>query len=110
MPSTIHFPQGALEQKLTTANYKGFQAHCEGLLCIGDMTKSETIEYFDRIIKDCQLNLLYGAEVYAMRSIEDASGARFRVESSKGTYDSRVLAVGIGIFGRPNKPKEYRSR
>jgi hypothetical protein len=25
------------EQKLTTANYKGFQARCEGLLCIGDM-------------------------------------------------------------------------
>ncbi len=51
---------------------------------------------------------MYGAEVYAMRSIEDSSGARFRVESSKGAYDSRVLAVGIGIFGRPNKPKEYR--
>ena len=36
------------EQKVTTANYKGFQARCEGLLCIGDMTKSETIHYFDR--------------------------------------------------------------
>ena len=34
--------------------------------------------------------------------------ARFRVESSNGTYESRVLAVAIGIFGRPNKPKEYR--
>jgi flavin-dependent dehydrogenase len=27
------------EQKLTTANYKGFGARCEGLLCVGDMTK-----------------------------------------------------------------------
>ena len=96
------------EQKLTTANYKGFQARCQGLLCIGDMTKSETIEYFDRIINDYKLNLKYGAEVYAMRPIEDASGGRFRIESSKGTYDARVLATGIGIFGRPNKPKEYR--
>ena len=43
-----------------------------------------------------------------MRRIEGAEGARFRVESSKGTYEARVLAVGIGIFGRPNKPKEYR--
>jgi thioredoxin reductase (NADPH) len=96
------------EQKLTTANYKGFQARCEGLLCIGDMNKSETIQYFDRIIKDYKLNLQYDAEVYAMKSIDDARGARFRVESSKGTYETRVLAVGIGIFGRPNKPKEYR--
>jgi thioredoxin reductase (NADPH) len=96
------------EQKLTTANYKGFQARCEGLLCIGDMSKSETIEYFDRIIADYKLNLQYEAEVYAMRPIEDAQGARFRVESSKGTYEAKVLAIGIGIFGRPNKPKDYR--
>jgi thioredoxin reductase (NADPH) len=34
--------------------------------------------------------------------------ARFRVESSNGTYESKVLAVAIGIFGRPNKPKDYR--
>ena len=96
------------EQKVTTANYKGFQARCESLLCIGDMTKSETIQYFDRIIENYKLNLQYEAEVFAMRPLADAAGARFRVESSKGTYDTRVLAVGVGIFGRPNKPKEYR--
>jgi thioredoxin reductase (NADPH) len=96
------------EQKLTTANYKGFQARCEGLLCIGDMNKAETIQYFDKIIADYKLNLQYEAEVYAMRPIEDAEGARFRVESSKGIYETKVLAIGIGIFGRPNKPKDYR--
>src|SRR5437763_1314259 len=36
------------EQKLTTANYKGFAAQCEGLLCITDMTKSETLAFFDQ--------------------------------------------------------------
>jgi len=96
------------EQKVTTANYKGFQARCEGLLCIGDMTKLETIHYFDRIIEDYKLNLQYEAEVYGMRPVADASGTHFRVESSKGIYDTRALAVGVGIFGRPNKPKEYR--
>ena len=35
-------------------------------------------------------------------------GARFRVESSQGVYESKVLACAIGIFGRPSKPKEYR--
>ncbi|HYY58397.1 MAG TPA: NAD(P)-binding domain-containing protein [Pyrinomonadaceae bacterium] len=96
------------KQKLTTANYKGFQARCEGLLCIGDMTKTETLQYFDRIIESYKLNLQYETEVFAMGPIEDADGARFRVESSKGTYEAKVLAIGIGIFGRPNKPKEYR--
>ena len=70
------------EQKLTTANYKGFQPRCERLLCIGDMSKSETIQYFDGIIESYKLNLQYGAEVYAMKSTQDSADARFRVESS----------------------------
>src|SRR5207247_8593193 len=57
-------------QKLTTANYKGFTARCEGLLCINDMTKTETIEYFDQIIRKYRLNLSYDSEVFAMRRIE----------------------------------------
>lgn len=96
------------EQKLTTANYKGFAARCEGLLCVNDMTKSETIQFFDKVINDYWINIQFNAEVYGMRSLKEAGGARFRVESSHGAYESKVLAVGIGIFGRPNKPKEYR--
>src|SRR5260370_36639442 len=42
-----------------------------------------------------------------MHGVTQEGGDRFRVESSNGTYESRVLAVAIGIFGRPNKPKEY---
>src|SRR5260370_9629720 len=43
-----------------------------------------------------------------MRRLEEEGGARFRVELSQGVYESRVLVCAIGIFGRPNKPKEYR--
>lgn len=96
------------EQKLTTANYKGFSPRCEGLLCLSDMSKSETIEFFDKVIADYRINIQFNAEVSAMHGINQEGGARFRVESSRGTYESRVLAVAIGIFGRPNKPKEYR--
>lgn len=94
-------------QKLTTANYKGFDARCEGLLCVTDMTKPETIEFFDKVIADYQINIQFNAEVFGMRAV-DQGGSRFRVESSSGTYESKVLAVAIGIFGRPNKPKDYR--
>jgi len=93
------------EQKLTTANYKGFVAQCEGLLCVGDMTKTETLEFFDKVISDYHVNITYNAEVYGMKRLEPDG---FRVESSQGVYESKVLAVAIGIFGRPNKPKEYR--
>jgi thioredoxin reductase (NADPH) len=96
------------EQKLTTANYKGFAARCEGLLCVGDMTKPETLQFFDKIISDYHVNIEFNAEVYGMRRLEGKNGARFQVESSQGVYESKVLACAIGIFGRPNKPKEYR--
>ncbi len=96
------------EQKLTTANYKGFAARCEGLLCVGDMTKPETLQFFDKIISDYRVNIEFNAEVYGMRRLEGKGGARFRVESSKGDYESKVLACAIGIFGRPNRPKEFR--
>src|SRR5258705_6712022 len=96
------------EKKLTTANYKGFAARCEGLLCVGDMTKPETLQFFDKMIGDYHVNIEFNAEVYGMRRLEGKSGARFQIESSKGVYDSKVLACAIGIFGRPNKPKEYR--
>ena len=96
------------DQKLTTANYKGFDARCEGLLCLSDMTKSETIEFFDKVIADYRINIQFNSEVFGMHGVTQEGGDRFRVESSNGTYESRVLAVAIGIFGRPNKPKEYR--
>ena len=96
------------EQKLTTANYKGFAARCEGLLCVHDMTKPETLKFFDKIINDYHINIEYNAEVYGMQRLESEAGARFRIESSRGVFESKVLACAIGIFGRPNKPKDYR--
>ena len=96
------------EQKLTTANYKGFAARCEGLLCVRDMTKPETLEFFDQVISDYRINIQFNAEVYGMRKLEEEQGTRFRIESSLGVYESKVLACAIGIFGRPNKPKDYR--
>jgi thioredoxin reductase (NADPH) len=94
-------------QKLTTANYKGFAARCEGLLCVRDMTKPETLQFFDQIISDYRINIQFNSEVYGMRRLA-AGGARFQVESSQGVYESKVLACAIGIFGRPNKPKEFQ--
>jgi thioredoxin reductase (NADPH) len=72
------------------------------------MTKSETIEFFDKVIADYRINIQFNSEVFGMQGLNREGEARFRVECSKGTYESRVLAVAIGIFGRPNKPREYR--
>ena len=36
------------ENKLVTANYKGFEAICTGTLCLADSSKHETLSYLDR--------------------------------------------------------------
>jgi hypothetical protein len=96
------------EQQLTTANYLGFAARCEGLFWVRDMTNPETLQLFDKIISDYRIDIEFNAEVYGTRRLEDEGGARFRVESSQGVYESKVLACAIGIFGPLNKPKQYR--
>jgi thioredoxin reductase (NADPH) len=96
------------EHKLTTANYKGFAPRCEGRLCIDDMSKGDTLAYFDRAIDEHGVRIQYGAEVHAIRRIDAPATRRFRVESSTGSYEAALLAVAIGIFGRPNKPSGYR--
>src|SRR5262245_15952986 len=116
-PRTVVFEKGNLhngairqfypDKKLTTANYKGFQARCEGLLCIDDMTKAETLEYFDRVIRDYKIDVQYNTEVYAAYRDLTESKARFQIETSKGQYESKVLAIAVGILGRPNRPAEY---
>src|SRR6185295_11268565 len=60
-----------------------------------------------KIISDYNVNIEFNAEVYGMRRLGGNGGARFRVESTLGVYESKVLACAIGIFGRPNKPKGY---
>src|SRR5216684_799736 len=69
------------EQKLTTANYKGFAARCEGLLCVRDMTKPETLQFFDKIISDYRINIQYLIDRYAQ-----AAGKKFRT-IDKGTLE-----------------------
>ncbi len=93
--------------KKTTANYKGHVAQCEGLLCITDMSKDETITFFDEVIASYNIGINYGIEAYAIKRIEVPDGIYFHVETSKGVFDARVLTIAIGVLGRPNKPKEY---
>ncbi len=94
--------------KKTTANYKGHVAQCEGLLCITDMSKDETIAFFDQVIASYDINIRYAVEAYAVERHEDPKGGHFHIETSKEIFDARVLTVAIGILGRPNKPKDYR--
>ncbi len=93
------------ENKVVTANYKGFEAVCTGVMCLTDSTKQETISYLDQSIQAHNFAVRYGEHVYQMA--KDPQEQRFMVSSSAATYEARVVVIAIGILGKPNKP-EYR--
>lgn len=87
--------------KPVLANYKGIEARCEGVLCIPDLTREETLSYLDRAIRDSGVEVRYHEEVHGIAREPDG---RLRVESASGVYRARVVVIAIGILGRPRKP------
>jgi len=87
--------------KPVLANYKGIEAKCDGVLCIPDLTREETLTYLDRAIRDSGARVRYHEEVYR---IGRESDGRLRIESSGGVWRAPVVVIAIGILGRPKKP------
>lgn len=93
------------ENKLVTANYKGFEAVCTGVMCLADSTKQETISYLDEAIKEHKFEVRYGEHVFQIAKAPEEQ--KFTIQSGAGAYEARVVVIAIGILGKPNKP-EYR--
>ncbi|MGB9663676.1 MAG: NAD(P)-binding domain-containing protein [Ignavibacteria bacterium] len=87
--------------KPVSANYKGMEAKCLGVMCITDSTKEETISYLDKAIKDNNLQVNYRETVYKINKNEDGT---FTVFTDRSQYNSKIVVVAIGILSKPNKP------
>ena len=90
------------EKKLVTANYKGNDAVCSGVMCIDDSTKNETLSYLDHAIEKYNLQVHYGESVYKIEKKQDTF---FEIITDKATYQSKVCVIAIGILGKPNRPR-----
>jgi thioredoxin reductase (NADPH) len=90
------------DKKMTLANYKNLPTETHGHLpCFPDLTKAETIVYFDELIKKYELQYHLKAEVSKVMPREDG---RLSVWVNQRELTADVVAIGIGILGRPNKP------
>ena len=87
--------------KPVLANYKGIEARCEGVLCIPDLSREETLSYLDRAIRDSGVAVHYCEEVHGIAREPDG---RLRVESGSAVYRARVVVIAIGILGQPKRP------
>lgn len=90
------------ENKLVTANYKGFEAVCTGVMCIIDQSKNETISYLDQTIRDNDIRVHYGEMVYKIH--KERTEKKFTLSTDRDAYDAKVVVIAIGILGKPNKP------
>lgn len=88
------------EKKLVTANYKGKDSNCAGILCIPDLSKQDTIDYFDQVIESYGLHIHYNENVFSVEKTKHG----FQVNSSTGVFNAKACVIAIGILGRPNKP------
>lgn len=91
------------DKKMTLANYKNLPTETHGHLpCFPDLTKAETLTYFDDLISKYQLDYRLNSEVSKVTLEADQS---LRVFVNQDQYQAQIVAIGIGILGRPNKPK-----
>ncbi len=92
------------EKKLVTANYKGMPAVCHGVMCLEDGTKHDTINYLDKAIEKTEVQVNYKEEVLKIEKHDDNHTDYFKIITNKGQYESKIVVIAIGIFGKPNKP------
>lgn len=92
------------DKKMTLANYKGLPTETLGHLSVfPDLTKAQTLEYFDQLIAKYQIPIQYKSEVTKIIY----NGHHFELQLGHHLMKADYVAVGIGILGRPNKP-EYK--
>jgi thioredoxin reductase (NADPH) len=91
------------EQKLVTANYKGIDPVCNGVMNMRNMTKTDALQMLNSTIIDYDMQVLHEMKVHTV----EKKGDLFEVGAGDHIFKSKLCAIGIGIFGKPNKP-DYR--
>ena len=71
------------DNKLVTANYKGFEAACTGVMCLVDSSKHETISYLDRTIRVNSITVHYEETVFKIH--RESAEQRFTITTDRGS-------------------------
>ncbi|TKX32749.1 NAD(P)-binding domain-containing protein [Campylobacter aviculae] len=88
------------EGKRVDKVYKGCEGVNYGNIPFEDGTKESTIELFENVLKQYNIEIEFGSEV---ESVKNENGV-FVVSTGKGTYECKNIIVAIGRMGKPNKP------
>lgn len=88
------------ENKRVDKDYKGQVVELKGNVTFKDGTKESTLDYFDSLLDNEEIDTAFNSEVESVEKVNDC----FRVITTKSGYQGRNVVVAIGKMGKPNKP------
>ncbi|MCF6244001.1 MAG: NAD(P)-binding domain-containing protein [Sulfurovum sp.] len=92
------------DSKRVDKDYKGIVVELKGSVDFEDGTKESTLDYFDALLDNENIDTLFNLEVEKITKEKDV----FRVTTSNVDYVAKNVIIAIGTMGKPNKP-DYKT-
>ncbi len=88
------------DNKRVDKDYKGQVIKLSGSVNFKDGTKESTLNYFDELLDNDEIDTAFNSEVEKIKK----DGDIFQIITSRAGYMAKNVIIAIGTMGRPNKP------
>ncbi len=89
------------DNKRVDKDWKGIKVELKGNIHFTDGTKESTLDLFDTLVKNKDIQACFNEEVYGIKKQNDF----FEIQTIKeATYYAKNIVISIGTMGKPNKP------
>ena len=88
------------DNKRVDKDYKGQVVELAGNVNFKDGTKESTLDYFDKLLDNDEIDTAFNSEVEKIKK----NGDVFQIITSFSGYTAKNVIVAIGTMGKPNKP------
>lgn len=88
------------DNKRVDKDYKGQVVELEGNVEFSDGTKESTLDYFDKLLDNDEIDAVFRQEVESITK----EGDLFQIVTGSSGYKSKNIVIAIGTMGKPNKP------
>jgi len=88
------------DNKRVDKDYKGQVIELAGNVDFKDGTKESTLNYFDKLLDNDEIDTAFNSEVEKIKK----DGDLFQVITTNAGYVGKNVIIAIGTMGKPNKP------
>ncbi len=88
------------DNKRVDKDYQGQEVEIKGNVQFLDGTKESTLDYFDELVDNEEIDIAFNSEVEKIEKEDDL----FLVTTANAGYTTKNVVIAIGRMGKPNKP------